>query len=34
MSYVIASYAITVATLGVYVFLLLRERKRLADRED
>jgi hypothetical protein len=30
MSYLIAAYAITALTLGVYLGLLHRERKRLA----
>lgn len=30
MSYAIAAYGITGLTLGIYLFLLHRERKRLA----
>ena len=31
MSYAIAAYVITVGTLGVYAWMLARERKRLAN---
>jgi CcmD family protein len=34
MSYLIAAYAITLGTLGVYAWLLIRERRRLAERHD
>jgi hypothetical protein len=34
MSYAIAAYAITVGTLAVYAWMLVRERRRLASGQE